>query len=93
MVRVKRDNWFIKGNDFSISLMRFYVCACMYSYDGKIGCVMNVMDDDNNKTFFFDELESAFKFTEEHVANCNNIEEVINEYNEFIKKPKTYRKK
>ena len=50
------------------------------------------MDDDNNRTLYFDDLDDAVAFTERVIKNANSIEEIMNEYKTIIDKPKEYRK-
>ena len=92
MSKVNLNHWFVKDNDFSISLMRYYVIICPIAYNNKLSYVMNVMDDENNKTFYFDTLEESIRFTEEVVNNSHNMEMIITQYNDFVNKPKAKRK-
>ncbi len=93
MARINLDHWFIKENSLSISLMRYYVIICPIAYNSTLSYVLNVMDDENNKTFYFDNLDDAVYFTEEIINKSNSIQEMINEYNTYLENPKTYRKK
>ena len=93
MSKVNLNHWFVKDNDFSISLMRYYVIICPIAYNNKLSYVMNVMDDENNKTFYFDTLEESIRFTEEVVNNSHNMEMIITQYNDFVNKSKVKRKK
>lgn len=92
-MKIKLNNIESHGNDFCIRLGRLFVTICTYTYAGIISCVMNVMDDENNKTFFFDTIEEAIHYAQEEVVNCHSIEEVVNNYEEYIKKQKQKRKK
>ena len=92
MERIKLNHWFIKENELSISLMRYYVMVYPISCNNQVSYVLNVMDDENNKTLYFDTLEESVKFTEEVINNCNNIMEIINNYNDYLEKQKVYRK-
>ena len=92
MSKVNLNHWFIKDNDFSISLMRYYVIICPIAYNNKLSYVMNVMDDENNKTFYFETLEESIRFTEDVVNNSHNMEMIITQYNDFVNKPKAKRK-
>ncbi len=93
MSKVNLNHWFVKDNDFSISLMRYYVIICPIAYNNKLSYVMNVMDDENNKTFYFETLEESIRFTEDVVNNSHNMEMIITQYNDFVNKPKVKRKK
>ena len=92
MERIKLNHWFIKENELSISLMRYYVMVYPISCNNQVSYVLNVMDDENNKTLYFDTLEESVKFTEEVINSCNNIMEIINNYNDYLEKQKVYRK-
>ena len=92
MSKLNLNHWFVKGNDFSISLMRYYVIICPISYNNKISYVMNVIDDENNKTFYFETIEESIRFTEDVVNNSHNMEMIIAQYNDFVNKPKVKRK-
>ena len=92
MERIKLNHWFIKENELSISLMRYYVMVYPISCNNQVSYVVNVMDDENNKTLYFDTLEESVKFTEEVINSCNNIMEIINNYNDYLEKQKVYRK-
>ena len=93
MERIKLNHWFIKENELSISLMRYYVIVYPISCNNQVSYVLNVMDDENNKTFYFDTLEESVKFTEDVINNSNNIQQMIDEYNNYLENPKRYRKK
>ena len=93
MERIKLNHWFIKENELSISLMRYYVMVYPISCNNQVSYVLNVMDDENNKTFYFDTLEESVKFTEDVINNSNNIQQMIDEYNNYLENPKRYRKK
>ena len=54
---------------------------------------MNVMDEENNKTFFFDTIEEAFRYAQEEIVKCHSVEEVLMNYDEYTKKVKQKRKK
>ena len=93
MSRINLNHWFTKGNNLTISLMRYYVIIVPIPFNNVISYVLNVMDDENNKTFYFDTLEESIKFTEEVINNSNNIQQMIDEYNNYLENPKRYRKK
>ena len=93
MSRINLNHWFTKGNNLTISLMRYYVMVYPISCNNQVSYVVNVMDDENNKTFYFDTLEESIKFTEEVINNSNNIQQMIDEYNNYLENPKRYRKK
>ena len=93
MERIKLNHWFIKENELSISLMRYYVMVYPILCNNQVSYVLNVMDDENNKTFYFDTLEESVKFTEDVINNSNNIQQMIDEYNNYLENPKRYRKK
>ena len=92
MERIKLNHWYIKENELSISLMRYYVMVYPISCNNQVSYVLNVMDDENNKTLYFDTLEESVKFTEEVINSCNNITEITNNYNDYLEKQKVYRK-
>ena len=92
-MNIKLNNIESRGNDFCIRFGRLFVTICTYTYSGIISCVMNVMDEENNKTFFFDTIEEAFRYAQEEVSKCHNVEEVLNNYEEYTKKVKQKRKK
>ena len=93
MSRINLNHWFTEGNNLSISLMRYYVIIVPIPFNNVISYVLNVMDDENNKTFYFDTIEESIKFTEEVINNSNNIQQMIDEYNNYLENPKRYRKK
>lgn len=92
MAKIKLNQWFIKDNSLSISLMRYYVIICPIVSGSNLSYVLNVMDDENNKTLYFNTLEDAIRFTEDIISNSFNFETIINQYNEFLMKPKKLKK-
>ena len=92
MGRIKLGNWYVKENSLSILFMRFYVWIYPLVSGNKLSYAANIMDDDNNRTLYFDDLDDAVAFTERVIKNANSIEEIMNEYKTIIDKPKEYRK-
>lgn len=92
MAKIKLNQWFIKDNNLSISLMRYYVIICPIVSGSNLSYVLNVIDDENNKTLYFNTLEDAIRFTEDIISNSFNFETIINQYNEFLMKPKKLKK-
>ena len=85
MKKISNIDLSVNGNNFEIRLPKWFITICTYYYDGQINCVMNVMDEENNKTFFFDTVEESISFVYEVVID--------KQYEEWLKKPKQIRKK
>ena len=93
MERINYDDLSIKNNGFEIRLPRWFITLNTYVYDGQINCVMNVMDEEHNKAFFFDTLEESFTFINNVVISNNDITLIDKCYEDYLKKPKQFRKK
>ena len=93
MERFKLNNWFIKENELTIILKHFYVVVYPISCNNKVSFVLNISDDENNKTLYFDTLEESVKFAEEEITGCNNFIEIAEKYKEHLENPKRYIKK
>lgn len=88
MNKIKLNHWYIKENELSISLMRFYVSINILKNDQDIYYQLYVKDsDENDLTFNFYTLEDATTFTEEVISKSCNITEVRDRYiNMFVDK-------
>ena len=84
MGKINLDNWYVKDNVLSISLMRFYVYIDVKS-DNNIK--LKVTDENQNElNFDFEYLDEAIFFTEYVVNGYKNKEEIIEKYNKMFKK-------
>ena len=91
MGRIEKDHWFVKGNELSISLMRFYVKikqdSKSESYILKIG--NNMMEELKIK---FSTLEESIYFTENYITISNNLNDILEkkkEYEELLNRGNT----
>ena len=91
MGRIEKDHWFVKGNELSISLMRFHVKikqdSKSESYILKIGNSM--MEELKIK---FSTLEESIYFTENYITISNNLNDILEkkkEYEELLNRGNT----
>ena len=86
------NNWCVKGNTISRSLMDFYVDIKQIAAKDHIVSLLSVYKDGCEFFFSFDNLEEAISFTQEEVAYSHSIKEVNEKYvDKYIKgKQKTY---
>ena len=84
MVQINLDHWFIKNNELSISLIRYYVSIELVFSENDINALLMVTkgEGENRHYLSFLSLEDAIIFTEDVINKCNNIDEIINIYSE-----------
>ena len=82
MPRLEKNNWFVQGNDLSISLMSYYAFISNKNSKYKLEVIGK---SDNWLVMNFDTLEDAMVFTEKTVANCFEDEEITQAYEDQYK--------
>ena len=82
MPKLEKNNWFVQGNDLSISLLCYY--AFISNKNGKYKLEV-IGKSDNWLVMNFDTLEDAMIFTEKTVANCYEDEEITQAYEDKYK--------
>ena len=81
MSRIELNHWFVKDNQISISLMRFYVRINILKNSDTIYYQLTVINSNREEvTINFYTIEDAITFTEQIINKCNNNEEIINKY-------------
>ena len=79
--------WYVRGNELSISLMKF--CVKITIINSSLGIYYQLRIKDNNEMYLnmnFNSLEEAVLFTENGINKCHNFQEVINKYKEMNNK-------
>ena len=76
MEEIKLNNWNVKGNEMSISLLHFYVNISLQKGDD-IYFKLSIKDSNNKRLVLnFNTLEETIFFTENIINNCMNIDEI-----------------
>ncbi len=87
MKRIELDHWFVKENELTISLLRYYINIKIYQNDKEINYKLTVINSQNKKLIYiFNSLEKAIDFTENHINYCKTFEEIIEQYNKYNSK-------
>ena len=86
MVNIKRNNWYVNGNNISTSLMKFHVSIDInVNEDGNIFYKVRVQEEPKKYMIFnFDTLEEAIYFAENAISRSWDLEDVINVYNNLF---------
>lgn len=79
MERIELNNWYIKGNELSISLAKFAVKIMILKNDLAIYYQVHVYGD-IELIFNFYSIEDAISFTEHVVANSFDADEICDNY-------------
>ena len=82
MPKLEKNNWFVQGNDLSISLLCYYA---FISNKGNKYKLEVIGKSDNWLIMNFDTLEDAMMFTENTVSNCFEDEEITQAYEDKYK--------
>ena len=99
MSRIELNHWYIKDNELSISLMKFYTKIKILKNDQIIYYQLYVKgNEDKELTFNFYTIEDAILFTERIVAESHDTNEILEKYismfeNEKFKGPYSKKKK
>lgn len=81
MSRIELNHWYIKDNELSISLMRFYTKIKILKNDQTIYYQLYVKEnEDKELTFNFYTIEAAILFTERIVAESHDTNEILEKY-------------
>ena len=99
MSRIELNHWYIKDNELSISLMKFYTKIKILKNDQIIYYQLYVKgNEDKELTFNFYTIEDAILFTEQAIAKSHDTDEILGKYismfeNEKFKSPYSKKKK
>ena len=99
MNRIELNHWYMKENELSISLMRFYTKIKILKNDQTIYYQLYVKGNkDKDLIFNFYTIEDAILFTEQVIAKSRDTDEVLEKYvsmfeNEKFKNPYSKKKK
>ena len=81
MSRIELNHWYIKDNELSISLMKFYTKIKILKNDQTIYYQLYVKgNEDKELTFNFYTIEDAILFTERIVAESHDTNEILEKY-------------
>ena len=81
MEKIELNHWYVKENELSISLMKFYVNIKISKNDEFIYYQLSIIENSNTELVFnFYTIEDAISFTEQVVANSFDINEVREKY-------------
>ncbi|MBQ3307300.1 MAG: hypothetical protein IJG68_03800 [Bacilli bacterium] len=85
MKKIKKDHWYIKENELSISLLKFHVTIDVLKNDDYIFYHVTVVDENRKELKYnFYTLEDVFYFVENVVDKCWSREEIIDSYNNLL---------
>lgn len=85
MKKIKKDHWYIKDNELSISLLKFHVSIDTLKNDDYIFYHVTVIDENRKELKYnFYTLEDVFYFVENVVDKCWSREEIIDSYNNLL---------
>ena len=81
MSRIKLNHWYVKNNELSIYLMRFYTKIRILKNDQTIYYQLFVKGHDEKELIFnFYAIEDAISFTEQVINKSKNSSEVLEKY-------------
>lgn len=81
MRRIKLNQWFVDKNNMSICLMHFFVEFIPYIDDNGLYFILQVRGENREELFLrFETSEECILFTERINENCQNMNDVVNEY-------------
>ena len=89
MSRIELNHWYMKENELSISLMRFYTKIKILKNDQTIYYQLYVKgNEDKELTFNFYTIEDAILFTEQTIAKSHDTNEILQKYISMFKNEK-----
>ncbi len=92
MKRIDYDHWFIKNNELTISLMRFYIKINILKNEDRVFYRLSVFEDNIEKLVFnFYNFEEAISFTENEISKCNTCNEILEIYKNYFEKKRLIR--
>jgi len=83
---IKSNNWYVRENNLSISLMNFHVEIEGVIRNNILSYNLIVVQSEKvikEKSFMFKNLEDAITFTEDVIAECWTLSEINDEYNKI----------
>ena len=85
-MKLELNHWYIKQNEMSIMLLRFYVIIKILNNENTIYYQTIVGGEDSEEIFEYNMLEDAIYFTEKIVATSNSMKEILDRYRENEKR-------